>query len=66
MDCLNARNKGMEIASAQWITFVDSDDYVSLSYISNLIEAVMNENADMAITNLKKPTAIKQKNILQM
>lgn len=50
----DARNKGMEIASAQWITFVDSDDYVSLSYISNLIEAVMNENADMAITNLKK------------
>lgn len=49
-----ARNTGMEVASAQWITFVDSDDYVSLSYISNLVGAAMNENADMAITNLKK------------
>ena len=35
-----ARNIGMNNSSADWITFIDSDDYVSPTYIERLFEAV--------------------------
>lgn len=31
-----ARNKGLDEATGKWITFVDSDDYVTSSYLSDL------------------------------
>lgn len=33
----NARNVGIELSQAEWITFVDSDDWVSLDYCEKLI-----------------------------
>ena len=39
----SARNKGIEIARGEWITFVDSDDYISDSYLSDFPKNDMND-----------------------
>ncbi len=33
----SARNLGLDNAKGEWITFVDSDDYVKPDYLSNLL-----------------------------
>lgn len=48
----SARNYGVQRASGEWITFVDSDDFVSEKYLEDLYFLVSNYNADMAITRL--------------
>lgn len=48
-DC---RNYGVRFAKGEWITFVDSDDYVSEDYLSKLYHMVKKFNADMAVTNV--------------
>ncbi len=48
----SARNYGVLKAEGNWITFVDSDDYVSETYLFDLKQLVTRFNADMAITNV--------------
>lgn len=46
----DARNAGLEIFSAEYVTFVDSDDYVSPIYIEKFYDAVNRyPDADMVI-----------------
>ncbi len=33
-----ARNAGLDIASGQWITFIDSDDFIAANYIERLLD----------------------------
>lgn len=35
----SARNSGMDKAQGEWIAFIDSDDYVSASYIEDMMQA---------------------------
>ena len=48
----SARNYGVIHANSNWIIFVDSDDYVSPTYIQDLITLREQFSADMAITRI--------------
>jgi glycosyltransferase involved in cell wall biosynthesis len=48
-----SRNKGMEIASGEYLGFIDSDDYVDEDYYQKFIDTIIEENADVAICDMK-------------
>lgn len=50
----NARNTGITAATGEYITFVDSDDYVSTYYIERMIELAALHDADIVSVNLIK------------
>lgn len=51
-----ARNAGicwvMENSSSQWITFVDSDDWIHREYLEVLLAAVLENHTDMVVCNM--------------
>lgn len=49
----SARNYGIENCNGEYITFVDSDDYISNVFIQTLYSAVKNKKADLVISGLK-------------
>lgn len=44
----DARNVAIDICKGKYITFIDSDDYVSKKYIENLYIALISNNADIS------------------
>lgn len=44
-----ARNAGLELCKGGYITFIDSDDFVSPEYLQKMVENLMNTDADIAI-----------------
>ena len=47
---LRGRELGVKMASGQWITFMDCDDYVEPNYVKNLLETTRNGKYDIAVT----------------
>ena len=57
----SARNKGLEIATGDYITFIDSDDYVEKDYIESIIKIIDEYNYDIIETPLLFEANIKNK-----
>jgi glycosyltransferase involved in cell wall biosynthesis len=47
----SARNVGIKHSTGDFITFIDSDDYISKNYIMNLLKTMHHTNSDIAISN---------------
>lgn len=45
----SARNSALDIVSGSYITFIDSDDWVSPEYITDLYELIIKFDADIAV-----------------
>lgn len=48
-----SRNVGLENATGDYIGYIDSDDYVDLDYYEKLIQAIIENKADIAICDMK-------------
>lgn len=49
----NARNLGISISSGKYITFIDSDDTISDSFLEQLYLSITKNNTDIAICNFE-------------
>ena len=45
----SARNKGIEIAQGEWISFIDADDWITPLYLSDLITDITSSFADIVL-----------------
>lgn len=45
----DARNYGINKANGSWITFIDSDDYISEEYIEYLLNLVLKNNSKLSV-----------------
>ena len=52
----DARNAGLDICKGEYISFVDSDDWVDEKYIEILLDLAIKENADIAVGKHEKTT----------
>lgn len=49
----SARNSGLKVATGDYISFIDSDDLVSPTMFTELIDSLEKNNADVAICNFE-------------
>lgn len=55
------RNKGMEIATGEYMAFLDCDDYLDEKCIENLVELMEKQKSDIVITSIKKVSEAENK-----
>lgn len=48
----DARNVGVSFATGDYITFIDSDDYIDSYFLKNFADILQNEDADLIITGV--------------
>lgn len=57
----DARNAALDIMTGDYVTFIDSDDYVTSDYIEYLYTLLIKYNADVSMCNLKRIYSEKDK-----
>ena len=50
----DARNKGLEVANGEYVSFIDSDDFVHSLYIEALYTMCKNTNTKIAVCNFRR------------
>lgn len=54
-----ARNCGLQIATGEYIGYIDSDDWVDLNYFENLYNAAQKHNSDIAFCTVVRTGGLK-------
>ncbi len=50
------RNRGISLANSKYIGFFDSDDYIDTNYYETLMNTIIEENAEIAISDIQLET----------
>lgn len=58
----DARNAGIDIMSGEYVTFVDSDDYIHPQMVELLFKAMEQEKSDVAVSSWESVTEQDEKN----
>ena len=62
----DARNEGIKLARAEYITFVDSDDWVKKDYVKTLYDNITKYNCDIVVTNFYFHDKDKTKKLIEV
>lgn len=59
-----ARNQGMELANGEYISFIDSDDWINETYLEALYTAAKKYDSDIACSSIIRVTGKRRRNKL--
>ena len=58
----DARNAALDVVTGEYLTFVDSDDYIAENHLASLYYAIILYQADIAVSNITTVTTDKKLN----